>query len=278
VPKLTFAPKGIKDIRSGKNWYVVQTPHYIILFDAVARKLQNPERFGAAAERRLKVIAALLGLKRERSTRRYPIRSVIPYFMHDPSKLSYGNVEFQGIDVNAGESDRLFQHEEAHAILGQVAGCPPSLFNEGFATFASDPSSVVNDRCSLTGIRNEVVPSLVQIASFEDFWRHWKTYKPFMYRISASFVSYLFSTRGPCPFLEFVRCTSQAAPKEVLLRSFRAAYGCSLHVAERRWKAYLNDKSRSLRMSRKRRIGDITEKEWADSRVQMVRDALDAGR
>lgn len=277
MAKVTF-PKGIKDIRSGKNWYAVQTPHYLIMFDEVARKLQSPERFGEAAERRLKVIAALLGLKRERSTRRYPIRSIIPYFMHDPARLGYGNVEFQGVDINAGESDRLFQHEEAHAILGQVAGCPPSLFYEGFATFAEDSLSVVNDRCSLTGIRNEVVPSLVQIACFEDFWRHWRTYKPFMYRISASFVRYLFSVHGPRPFLKFVRYTSQDATKEVVLRSFRAAYGHSLSFAERKWKALLHDNSKSLSMSGKRRMGNMTETEWANSRVQMVRDALAAAR
>lgn len=271
-------PKGIEDLRSNKSWYAVQTPHYLIMFDEVARKLQDPVRFGNAAERRLQAVAGLLDLKRDRSTKRYRLHSMIPYFLHDPAKLNYGNVEFQGIDVNANATDSLFRHEEAHAILKEVAGGPPSLFNEGFAKFAEDPLSLIDERCSLTGIRNKVVPLLVHIASSEGFWEHWRTYKPFMYRISASFVRHLFSTHGPRPFLKFARCTPYAASAGVVLSSFRAAYGCSLRAAEDRWKAYLHNGGKRLTMSNKRRMGNITEREWADSRTQMVQNALATAR
>ena len=183
------------DIRTGKEWYAVQTKHYLIMFDEISRNLVKPRRFAVQAEARLTRIASLLGLRK--SEGRYAIKGLIPYFVHDPKVLDYGNVEFSGIDVPAsGKTDDFYRHEEAHAILTWAAGEPPAFFNEGFACFASAPNSDVYHRCSLVGFKHGFIPTLKDIASSDGFWKHYKTYKPFMYWAAGSFMAWALPQRS----------------------------------------------------------------------------------
>lgn len=264
------------DIRTGRRWHVVQTRHYVVMFDDVAKRLTDPMRFAAGAERRLKVIAKVLGLKKDGPDGRYALRGAIPYFVHDPKILSYGNVEFHGIDVPAtGKDNGFYQHEEAHAVLMWSVGSPPALFNEGFACFASQPKSEDDHRCSLVGVRRGLVPPLVDIVGSAGFWKNYRTYKPFMYRIAGSFVAWTFAEFGQGPFVGFTsRCRYDAAGTTARAE-FRKAYGISLRTAERQWKAWLLSRADELAMSARRRIGNISAMEWERTRVQMVRDALD---
>jgi hypothetical protein len=247
----------------------------VILFDDVARKLTDPQRFAASAERRLKAIAEILGLKKDGPDGRYALRGAIPYFVHDPKVLSYGNVEFSGIDVPAiGQGAGFYKHEEAHAVLMLSIGVPPALFNEGFACLASHPQSSDDHRCSLVGLRHGLIPPLAEIAWSAGFWKHYKAYRPFMYRWAGSFVAWAFDEYGREPFVAFTsRCGYDAAGKTVLAE-FRRAYGISLSVAQRRWKAWLLSREGELAMNPRRRIGNISQAEWQRSRVQMVRAAL----
>jgi hypothetical protein len=246
------------------------------MFDVVAMQLTDPKRFASGAERRLKAIAEVLGLRKDRLSRRYPLSCTIPYFVHDPKVLSYGNVEFGGIDVPAAGYDRAFyQHEEAHGVLIRSFGVPPAFFNEGFACFASNPNSNDDHRCSLVGLRNKCIPRLADIAGSSGFWKNYKAHKPFMYRAGGSFVAWTFGEFGAGRFASFVsRCTYDASRTKVLAE-FNRAYRVSLFAAERRWKAWLLSHVSELEMSARRRIGNITETEWERTRVQMVCDALD---
>lgn len=267
---------GPGDIRTGNRWHAVETRHYVVMFDDVAKRLIDPKRFAAGTERRLKAIAKLLGLKKDGPDGRYAVRGAIPYFVHDPKVLSYGNVEFRGIDVPAtGYDETFYQHEEAHAVLSWSVGVPPSFFNEGFASFASHPKCDTDHRCSLVGLRHKFIPPLREIAWSDGFWRHYKTYKPFMYRVASSFVAWTFAECGNDPFLRFAAHCGESATRREALTEFRKAYGLALGTAERAWKAWLLSRGEELTMSARRRMGSISEAEWERSRVQIVRDALD---
>ena len=249
---------GPGDIRTGKRWHAIQTRHYVVMFDNSARKLTDPKRFAAGAERRLKAIAKVLGLRKDGPDGRYALRGAIPYFVHDPKVLRYGNVEFRGIDVPAtGMHNTFYQHEEAHAVLTWSTGNPPSFFNEGFACFASQPQYDGSHRCSLVGIRHGLVPALREIAWSDGFWKHYKTYKPFMYRVAGSFFAWTFAEYGKEPFLRFAARCDFDATRPQILTEFRKAYGVALGTAEQGWKAWLLLRREDLAMSSRRRMGNI---------------------
>jgi hypothetical protein len=266
------------DVRDGKLWLAVQTRDYIILFDKVTQRTVTPQRFGAAAERRLHEIAPLLDLRKDPSSGRYPFRSMVPYFVHDPAVQSYGSVDFQGIDVPAGKEPGFYRHEESHAALAATVGGVPSLFNEGFACFAAAPKDRQDDRCCLAGLQEDVLPPLPAVCATADFWRLWPVYRPFLYRIGGSLVRWLYRRFSHEPFVRLARAEVAQADRRCVLRAFHAAYGISLHEAEAAWRQDLLAGARRLAMSPRRRMGKITESEWRRTRVEMVRTALGAAR
>ena len=236
------APKFVqKGIRQGKAWWLVETPHYLLMFDKVSRKIVEPKKFARQAERRLIQVAALLRLKRNAKTNRYPLAHLIPYFVHDPAVSKWGSVGQGAIDVPAHKAQAFYKHEEAHAILHRAVGCPPPLFNEGFAMYAAQsPRSNRNHRLALAALEDKALPSISRITDFNSFFlREWKKYKATMYLQAGSFVQFLFDRFGYRRFLALCRRLSFTDRTARVQKIFREIYGKSLSDAEKMWKRYL---------------------------------------
>ena len=235
-------PKFVQEgIRQGKAWWVLETPHYLLMFDKVSRRIVEPAKFARQAERRLAQIARLLRLKRNRSTNRYPLETSIPYFLHDPAICKWGSVERGAIDVPAGKKQAFYRHEEAHAILHRAAGVPPPLFNEGFAMYAArSAGSNQNHKRAVTALEQNALPSLHQIADFESFFlKQWKIYKSTLYLQAGSFVQFVFESFGYHRFTTLCRSLACTASTATVQRIFRKIYGRTLSEAETMWKSYL---------------------------------------
>lgn len=255
-------------MREDRPWWVHESPHYLFMFDEVACKMCSMPRFAGQAERRLNVISSIVGLKKH--VRRYPLGRRIPYFVHDPQRCRYGNVDVGGIDVPAGGDTTFYQHEEAHAVLGVLVDSVPSLFNEGFAKFAESPSSEQNHRIALAGLKHGELASLASIVEFRPFWDNWKVRGGFVYPQAGSFVGYLLGCFGSKRFLEFCISCSQDDPRRRILRSFRRAFGVTLPDVERRWKSFLitNDGRFWLRSGPK--ISGSTEPHWVQRTLKHI--------
>jgi len=237
-------------IREGKPWWVQETPHYVILFDNAARKLLDPEKFANQAETRLRQIARVLGVRKNKTTKRYPLGDKIIYFVHDGAVCTHGNVDIGGIDVPATGRACFYRHEESHVALSRVAGPLPPLFNEGFASFVQQPRSTRNHRIALAALKEDALPSLVHIADPEGFWKAWRTYSAFMYNQAGSFVEYLFQKFGRKAFVSLGREFSRDGRKGTVLQAFRKAYGTPLRDAELQWQKYLLRRQRQLPLLR----------------------------
>lgn len=257
-------------IRRNKAWWVLETPHYLLMFDDVAREMVTPERFGAQAERRLATIASLLHLARDKKTRRYPLGRRVCYFVHDPAVCKYGNVDIGGIDVPAGKPWTFYQHEETHAVLAALVDSVPSLFNEGFATFAQSPTSRQNDRIALAGIDHGALANLISIIEFRSFWKTWNIRGGFMYQQAGSFIAYLIRRHGADKFLRLCRSCSQEDSQELILDAFRAVYGKDLPAVEKLWKAFLFRERGSLRLISSPKVGGSTERHWVQRTLNHI--------
>lgn len=246
--RMRRAPMKLKmtdpSIRKDKPWWVVETAHYLLMFDDVARKMVSPPDFARRAERRLTTIASLLGLRKDKTTRRYPFLRRIPYFVHDPDTCKYGNVDVGGIDVPASSPHRSYQHEEAHAVLGEVAGSVPTLFNEGFASFAQSPRNERNHRAALAALDHNEVTDVTDILEFESFWNTYKLRGYSIYQQAGSFVAHLIGRFGSKKFIELCKSCSQEDRRSRVLRTFRLAYNLSLTDAEAEWKSFLENNRR----------------------------------
>ena len=235
--KPRFVQEGI---REGKPWWVVETAHYILMFDKVSRKIFEPAKFARQAERRLGRIAGLLRLSKSKDTNRYPLEPSIPYFVHDPAVCKWGSVNHRGIDVPAGRKDTFYRHEETHVILSRAIGTPPPLFNEGFAMYAKSPRSMDNHKKALAAVERNALPTIGRIADFESFFlKEWKTHKDIMYPQAGSFVQFIFERLGYRKFVTLCRALCCEDPARRVHRIFREIYGNSLSEAEAMWKSYL---------------------------------------
>lgn len=245
---LKFIQKGI---REDKPWWVVETPHYLLMFDEVSRKIMEPAKFARQAESRLREVARLLGLKKDEHTKRYFPGPSIPYFIHDPAVCKWGSGHHAGLDVPAGKNQAFFRHEEAHKILERAGAGPPPLFNEGFAMYAQSPKSNQNHRVALSALEQDALPSLPQIVDYKSFWKKWKSLgrnPSRMYEQAGSFVAFLFGRFGYRRFIAFSKKASYTDSKAKVGRVFREIYGMSLGEAEARWKSHLLKKRRQLRL------------------------------
>jgi hypothetical protein len=257
-------------IRRGVSWQTFETAHYLFLFDDVARGLCPPAAFGERAERRLGVIAGLIGLARDGRTGRFAFRGRIPYFVHDPRRCRYGNVDFGGVDVPAGRADTFYQHEEAHAVLGQAVGSVPSLFNEGFASYAQSPRSGQNHRIALAGLRHGELAALAGILEFRAFWDNWRLRGGFVYPQAGSFVAHLMESFGHGPFLDFCARVSQHDGRRRILRAFSGVFGLPLAAAEKQWTRFLLDGSARFALRARPRIGGSTEPQWVQRTLKHI--------
>ena len=236
------APKFVqKGIRQGKAWWVIETPHYLIMFDKISKRIVTPAKFGRQAEWRLDQVARLLRLKKNSKTHRYPLGTLIPYFVHDPAVCKWGSVNQGAIDVPGGKEPAFYRHEETHVILHRAVGCPPPLFNEGFAMYAAlSRRSTQNHKLALAALERNALAPLSQIADFESFFlRKWQTYKGIMYLQAGSFVQFLFDRFGYRRFLALCRGLSFTDRTPKVQKMFCEIYGKSLSEAEKMWKRYL---------------------------------------
>lgn len=260
-------------IREDKPWRVRETPHYVILFDDVARERLDPEKFANQAETRLGQIARVLGVRKNRTTKRYPLGDKIIYFVHDRAVCTHGNVDIGGIDVPATGRAWFYRHEESHIVLRRVVGPLPPLFNEGFATFVEQPRSTRNHRIALAALKEEALPSLVDIADFKGFFAEaWPTYSTLMYHQAGSFVEYLFHGFGRNAFLSFGRELPGDGRKRSLLHVFRKVYGTSLADAETQWRRYLFRRQKDLPLLRRVVRGKLPDARWVNEAIAEIRD------
>jgi len=257
-------------IRRDKAWWCLETPHYLLMFDQVARTTISPERFGIAAEKRVTVIASLLHLPRNKKTKRFPLGRRIPYFVHDPTVCRYGNVDVGGIDVPAGRPWAFYQHEEAHAVLGSLVESVPSVFNEGFATFAQSPKSRQNDRITLAGLDHRALADLSSILEFWPFWKTWKVRGGFMYQQAGSFVGFIVQRFGAERFLRFCRSCAEDDSRAAILRAFQDAYDEELRTVEERWKEFLIRNRRKLNLRALPKVGGSTERNWVERSLSHI--------
>ncbi|KPJ59950.1 MAG: hypothetical protein AMS15_06610 [Planctomycetes bacterium DG_23] len=250
---LKFVQEGI---REGRPWWVVETPHYLLMFDEASRKIMAPRKFARQAERRIREIARLLGLKKDKQTKRYFDGPSIPYFIHDPAVCKWGSGHPGGLDVPASMGQAGLRHEEAHKTLERAGGAPPPLFNEGFASYAASPKSNQNHRVVLSALESATLPSLPQIADYKSFWKKWKALgrnRSRMYEQAGSFVAFLFGRFGRRRFIAFSKNVSYTDSNAKVVRVFREVYGMSLGEAEAQWKSYLLRKRSQLRPRSRRK-------------------------
>ena len=258
-------------IREGKSWWVRETPHYVILFDEVARELLAPERFAVQAETRLRQIAAVLGLRKHRTTKRYPTGDRIAYFVHDRSVCTHGNVSTGGIDVPATGRAWFYRHEEAHAVLNRVIPGFPPLFNEGFATFVEQPGSTRNHRIALAASKADALPALTSLASPKEFWTQYNTFGYLLYGQAGSFVEYLFRRHGKRMFFRLGNKLAPGTSGKTVLRAFGEAYGHGLDCAEEQWRAYLYRRQQHLPLLTRVVRGSISDARWVREAVREVK-------
>jgi hypothetical protein len=265
-------------IREGRPWWVQETPHYVILFDKKARDLLSPEKFAHEAETRLGQIARVLGVRRDKTTKRYPLGDKIVYFVHGSAACTHGNVDIGGIDVPARQRAWFYRHEESHVVLSRVVGRLPSLFNEGFAMFVEQPRSTRNHRIALAALKADVLPPLVQIADSEGFWKAWPTYRTFMYNQAGSFVEYLFHRFGRKAFVSLGGEFSRDGTKGTVLEAFQKAYGTPLRDVELQWQRYLLRRQRQLPLLRRVVRGRLPDSRWVREAIAEIRDKIKTGQ
>jgi hypothetical protein len=259
-------------IREGKAWRVRETPHYVILFDDAARGRLDSDKFAKEAETRLGQIMRVLGVKRNKTTKRYPLGDKIIYFVHDRSDCSHGNVDIGGIDVPDTGRSWFYRHEESHVVLHRVVGPLPPLFNEGFATFVEQPRSTRNHRIALAALKEDALPSLVDIADSQGFFEEaWPTYGMLMYNQAGSFVEYLFDRFGKHAFVSFGRDLPGDGRKPSLLETFHNTYGTSLGDAEAQWRRCLFRRQKDLPLLRRVVRGRLTDSRWVSEAIAEVR-------
>ncbi len=246
---LRFIQEGI---REKKPWWVVETRHYILMFDEVSKNVVKPSRFAMQVETRLVAIARLLGMKRDKTTKRCPLGPLIPYFIHDPAACKIGSVDERGIDVPAGRAAVFLRHEESHAILSRAFGGPPPLFFEGFAMYAQAPRSNDNHRAVLSAWNGDGLPLPHEIADWKSFWKRYKVYRQLMYQEAGSFVAFLLKRFGHRKFEAFCRSSSYGDTKAKVTESFRNVYRVSMREAERSWRSCLLKTWNHLRLTRSR--------------------------
>ena len=244
---LRFTQEGI---REGRPWWAQETPHYVILFDNATRELLDPEKFANQAETRLGQIARILGVRKNTTTKRYPLGDKIVYFVHDRAVCTHGNVDIGGIDVPATGRAWFYRHEESHVVLSRVVGPLPPLFNEGYATFVEQLRSTRNHRIALAALKEDALPSLEQIADSEGFWKAWRTHSAFMYNQAGSFVEYLFQKFGRRAFVSLRGEFPRDGRKGTVLQAFRKVYATPLRDAELQWHRYLLRRQRQLPLLR----------------------------
>lgn len=260
-------------IREGRPWRVQETPHYVILLDDVARHLLDPGKFASQAEKRLGQIARVLGVRKNKTTKRYPLGDKVIYFVHDRAVCTHGNVDIGGIDVPATGRAWFYRHEESHVVLRRVVGPLPPLFNEGFATFVEQPRSTRNHRIALAALKADALPSLVHIADFEGFFgKAWQTYSSFMYNQAGSVIEYLFQKFGRTAFASFGRELSADRRKGTVLQAFRNAYGTPLRTAELEWHRYLLRRQRQLPLLKRVVRGRLPDCRWVRQAIAEVHE------
>ncbi len=259
-------------IREGRPWRVQETPHYVILFDNAARELLDPGKFANQAETRLGQIARVLGVSKNKTTKRYPLGDKIVYFVHGRAVCTHGNVDIGGIDVPATGRAWFYRHEESHVVLSRVVGPLPPLFNEGFATFVEQPRSTRNHRIALAALKEDALPAFVHIADCEGFWKSWRTYSAFMYNQAGSFVEYLFQKFGRNAFVSLGGEFSRDGRKRTVLQAFRKAYGTPLRNAELQWHRYLLRRQRQLPLLRRVVRGRLPDSRWMREAIAEIHD------
>ena len=273
---LKFTQQGIRD---GKPWWAAETRHYIVLFDKQARRVANPAAFAVQAERRLVRIASLLGIKRDPVTKRYPLGSKMPYFVHGSGDCTHGNVDSGGIDVPLGMPVTFYRHEESHFVHFRTTGHGlPALLGEGFGSYAQAPRSTRNHRMALAGLQRKVLPSISSIASDTGWWREWRICGPILYEQAGSFVAYLFARFGKDRFLTLCEHSQERDNLRCVRRAFRSAYGMQLKTGEKQWQTYLLSRCRQLPLRRRASDGKWSELDLIRARVARIEGRRQEGR
>ena len=268
---MPFTQRGI---REGKAWRVQETDHYLIFFDDEACKAVDHTIFCRHAERRLKGIAAILGVQRDKDTALYPLGTKILYFVHGDGACKWGNVDLGGIDAMTGARAWFYRHEECHAVCQVLYGPLTPLLYEGLATYVESPGSRRNHRVSLAGIDSNTLPALSSIVDDASFWREWAIHSPFMYCQAGSFVAYLFARFGRERFVSLIRGLSHSEGRRAFLRCFEGVYGAPIDAVEEQWKTYLMRQRKSLRPRSRAVRGHKTETRWIKDSIELIHDNI----